>query len=94
MTPSRHRGGVALFYQDSPVFKVEAILKFGANVIACQLETGERHWYIVVCYLAPGNGTMIWDVEAAMAKRPKGAELIFAGDFNVYLEKTDGQGPD
>ena len=39
---SRHRGGVALFCWDSPAFAVEAILQFGANVIACQMATGER----------------------------------------------------
>ena len=47
--PIRHWGGVVLFYRDSPTFTVEAIHQFGANVIACQLATGERRWYIVRC---------------------------------------------
>ena len=43
--PSQYRGRVALFYRDYPNFSVEAIRQFGANIIACQLEMGERSWY-------------------------------------------------
>ena len=38
--PSRHRGGVALFYRSEPHFVVEAVEKFGPNVLGCQLATG------------------------------------------------------
>ena len=31
--PSRHRGGVALFYRSEPHFVVEAVEKFGLNVL-------------------------------------------------------------
>ena len=55
------------------------------------MATGEKRWYIIRFYLAPGNNTTIQDVEADMAERPKGAELIFVGDFNMGLEKTGGQ---
>ena len=34
---SRHRSGVVIFYRDSPVFAVEAIRQFSANVIAYQM---------------------------------------------------------
>ena len=47
--PSRHPGGAAIFYRESPVFAVEVIHQFGAKVIVCQLVTGERRWYIVGC---------------------------------------------
>ena len=92
--PSRHRGGVALFYRDSSAFAAEAIRQFRENIVACQMATGDRWWYIVGCYLAPGDDTTIWDAEAeaAMAERPRGAELIVAGDFNVDLENTGGRG--
>ena len=40
--PSRHRGGVALFYRPSPLFAVEAVRQFGPNVMSFQLATGER----------------------------------------------------
>ena len=51
--PSRHRGGVALFYRSEPHFVVEAVEKFGPNVIGFQLATWARRWYIVGVYLAP-----------------------------------------
>ena len=38
--PSRHRGGVAIFYRSEPHFLVEAVEKFGPNVIGFQLATG------------------------------------------------------
>ena len=65
--PSQHQGGVTIFYQESPVFAVEVIRQFGANVMACHMVMGERRWYIVGCYLAPGDRTTIRYVEAAMA---------------------------
>ena len=40
--PSRHCGGVALFYRSEPHFVVEAVEKFGPNVLGFQLETGAR----------------------------------------------------
>ena len=45
--PSRHRGGVAIFYRSAPNVAVEAVQKFGPNVIGFQLETLARRWYIV-----------------------------------------------
>ena len=51
--PSRHRGGVAIFYCPSTHFAVEAVQKFGPNVIEFQIATGARRWYIVGCLLAP-----------------------------------------
>ena len=53
--PSRHRGDVAIFYRSAPNFAVEAVQKFGPNVIGFHLTTGARRWYIVGCYLAPDN---------------------------------------
>ena len=37
---------------------------------------------------------MIWDVEAVMAERPRGTELIVTVDFNVNLDNTGSQGRD
>ena len=76
----------------SPAFAVEAIRQFNANAIACHLKTGDRQWYIVWCYLALFNNTTIIYVEAAMVEWPRGVELIFAEDLNLYLERTGGQG--
>ena len=55
---------------------------------------GERRWYIMGCYLALGKRTTIRDVEAAMAEKTRGTELIVAGDLNVDLGKEDSRGRD
>ena len=39
--PSRHRGGVALFYRPTPRFAVEAVEKCGPNVMVWQVVTGD-----------------------------------------------------
>ena len=40
--PSRHRGGIALFYRLTPHFVVEAVERCGPNVMVFQVATGER----------------------------------------------------
>ena len=42
--PSRHCGGVAVFYRPSPLFVVEAVHQFGPNVVSFQLTMGARQW--------------------------------------------------
>ena len=37
---SRHRGGVAMFYQESPSCAINAFQKFGPNVVIFHLEMG------------------------------------------------------
>ena len=71
--PSRHRGGVAVFHRPAPHFAVEAVQKFGPNVIGFQLVTGARQWYIVGYYLAPNDTSTIERVVEALKERPKGA---------------------
>ena len=71
--PSRHRGGVALFYRSEPHFVVEAVEKFGPNVLGFQLATGARRWYIVGAYIAPEDKETMERVVAAIRKKPRGA---------------------
>ena len=40
--PSRHRGSVTIFHRPAPHFAVEAVRKYGPNVIGFQLATGAR----------------------------------------------------
>ena len=40
--PSRHRGGVALFYRPLPFFEVEAVREYGPNVLSFKVATGAR----------------------------------------------------
>ena len=58
-TLSRHRGGVAVFHRPAPHFAVEAVQKFGSNVVGFQLATGEWRWKIVVSNLAPDETSTI-----------------------------------
>ena len=83
-TPSRHRGGVAMFHRPAPHLAVEAVWKYGMNVIGFQLATGARQWYIVGCYLAPN------DTSTIERDQPKGEELLVAGDLNINLAAPEG----
>ena len=66
---------------------MEAIQKFGPNVVGFQMSTGERRWYIIGCYLSPDNTLTIESVVVTLKERPQGAELLVAGDSNViFLE--------
>ena len=87
---SRHRGGVAIFYCSEPHFVVEAVEKFGPNVIGFQLATGVRQWYIVGVYLAPDDTATMERVIKAIRIRPRGAELLVAVYFNVDLATPEG----
>ena len=42
----------------------------------------------MICYLAPGDGAMIRDMETAMSERPRGIELIFSGELKSDLDRT------
>ena len=88
--PSRHRGGVAIFYRSEPHFAVEAVEKVGPNIIGFQLMTGARRWYIVGVYLAPHSTKTIERVTKAIRSRPKRAELLVVGDFNADLGTPEG----
>ena len=88
--PSRHRSGVALFYRSTPHFVVEAVERFGPNVMGFQLATGERRWYIVGAYVAPEDKVTMETVVAAIGRKPRGAELMVAGDFNVDIMAPEG----
>ena len=88
--PSRHRGGVAVFYRPAPHFMVEGVHKFGPNTVGFQMATGARWWYIVGCHLAPDNTSTIERVVKALKERPKGSELLVEVDFNANLVELEG----
>ena len=67
--PSRHRGGVALFYRSTPHFVVEAVERCGPNVMVFQVATGERRWHIVGAYVAPKDKVIMETVVATMCQR-------------------------
>ena len=88
--PSRHCGGVAVFYRPALNFAVEAVRQFELNFVGFQLATGEQQLYIVGCYLNPDDNSTIESVVAALKERPRGAKLMVAGDFNVNLAEPEG----
>ena len=57
--PSRHRGGIALFYKEGADFAVEEVMPYGKNVTSFEVVTGRRRWYIIVCYIAPDDAQTI-----------------------------------
>ena len=63
---------------------------FGPNVIGLQLATWARRWYIVGVYLAPEDTTTMERVVEAIRRKPRGAELLMAGDFNVNIAASEG----
>ena len=88
--PSRHRGGVVLFYRSTPHFVVEAVERCGPNVMGFQVASGERRWYIVGAYVAPEDEVTMETVVAAIGRKPPGAELMVTGDFNVDTMEPEG----
>ena len=89
--PSRHRGGVALFYRPTPRFAVEAVEKCGPNVMVWQVVTGETRWYIVGAYIAPEDEGTMETVVKAIRQRLPGAELMVAGDLNADILAPEGR---
>ena len=87
---SRHRGGVAVIHRPAPHFAVEAVQKFGPNVVGFQLAMGARRWYIVGCYLAPDDTSTVERVVAALDERPKGADLLVAGTRTWRSQRETG----
>ena len=54
------------------------------------MDTGERRWYIIGCYIAPDYISMIESVVAALKERPWGSELLVTGDLNEKLDHPEG----
>ena len=80
-SPSRHRGGVALFYRTSAQFAVEEVREYGPNVLSFEVVTGRRRWYIIGCYIAPDDARTIERVVTALGDQPCGTALVVAGGF-------------
>ena len=88
--PSRHCGGVALFYRPTPHFVVESVDRYGPNVMGFQVATGAQRWYIVGAYVSPKDEVTMETVVAAIERKPPGADLMVAGDFNVDIMEPKG----
>ena len=65
---------------------MEETTKFGPNVIAFQLVTGEDRFYVVGAYIPPSDLKTLDDVRSAWANCPKKCKPIVLGDLNINLE--------
>ena len=83
--PSRHPGGIALFYKEGADFAIEEVRPYGPNFISFDVVIGRRQWYIIGCYLAPDDARTIEQVVTALSNQPRGTALIVAGDINTGL---------
>ena len=92
--PSRHRGGIAMFYREGAGFAVEELSPYGPNVISFKVVTGQRRRYIIGCYLAPDDARTIERVVTALSDQQRGTALVVAGDLNTDLGdmECDGRG--
>ena len=45
--PSRHRGGITVFYQNTPHFRVKYYQPHGPNVASFQVASGSRRWFVI-----------------------------------------------
>ena len=72
-------------------FAMEAVQEFGPNVIGFQLAMGARRCYIVGCYLTLDDKSTMERVVEALWSRPRGAELLMAGDLNANLAALEGE---
>ena len=79
-----------MFHRPAPHFAVEAVQKFGPNVVGFQLATGKRRWNIVGCYLAPDDILTIESVVAGLKEHPMGAKMLVMGYFNTNLAESEG----
>ena len=59
-------------------------------IIGFQLATGARWWYIVGVYLTPEDTTTMERVVEEIGRKPRGTELLVAGDFNVNIAAPEG----
>ena len=57
-----------------------------------QVATGERRWHVVGAYIAPEDEVTMETVINAIGRKPPGAELMVAGDFNVDILAPEGRG--
>ena len=79
------KGGVALFYRNTPQWTVEGIRPFSPNVLRCSIVSGNRRWTCVGMYIPPSDSTgdtLNW---LELATENIGDPLIVLGDFNCSL---------
>ena len=59
--------------------------------MVCQVVTGAKRWHIVGAYIAPEDKVTMEMVVKEIGRKPPGAELMVAGDFNVDILAPEGR---
>ena len=78
------QGGVALLWKDKhPMFEVENVNARVRNLITFQLKTGDKRFYVMAIYIAPGCTKGVEDLRDAWAKCPENCSPIVVGDLNI-----------
>ena len=83
--PSRHSAVMELFYKESPRFALESHQQHGPNTICFQLVTGGQFWYVMGCYLVPGDASTLESAIAAIFHRLRGTYLLAVCYFKTYM---------
>ena len=71
--------------RESSRFVVEEIVKYRPNVVAFQLQTGGKRFYIVGAYMPPSDRTTIDQIWDPWKQCPGGSTPLLLGDLNVNL---------
>ena len=82
---SAWQGGVAICVRESSHYVVEETTKFGPNVMAFQLQTGSKRFYIIGAYVPPSDRTTIDQIRDAWKQCLGGCTPILLGDLNINL---------
>jgi exonuclease III len=83
---SKAQGGVALAYRDDEAWQVEAVKRFGPNVIGFELVTCNHRYSCVGGYISPTDSDTIEFIRSAFESTPR-IHIIFLGDLNVDLRR-------
>ena len=62
---SAHSGGVALCWRKHDLFEIEETKFFGPNVLAFQLVTRGKRFYVVGCYIPPDDLDALENIKLA-----------------------------
>ena len=81
---SKQQGGVALLWKDKhPMFEIENANARVRNLITFQLITGDKRFYVMAIYIAPGCRKGVEDLRNAWAQCPTNCTPIVIGDLNI-----------
>ena len=78
-----------MFCHLSASFQVEEYQFHSPNLYSFNMELGGQKWFIVGCYLAPDNSSMIYFVVAAISQYHHGSVLIVVRDFKSDLDEPE-----